>query len=65
MVESNHAEERLARIEQMIEALQREAAALKMITDRLAISAANQVRVVTLERVITLVPERDRRAYNR
>jgi len=33
MVESNHDEERLARIEQMLEALQRESAALKIMAN--------------------------------
>jgi hypothetical protein len=36
MVESNHEEERLARIEQMIETLQRESAALKVAIGTLA-----------------------------
>jgi len=37
MVESNHDEERLARAEQMIEALQRDTAALKIRTSRLTL----------------------------
>lgn len=37
MVESNHDEERLARVESMVEALQRETAALKAVTGRLTI----------------------------
>ena len=40
MVESNHDEERLARVEQMIEALQRESAALKVVTAELVIAVA-------------------------
>jgi hypothetical protein len=36
MVDSNHDEERLAHIEQMIEALQRESAALKVAFARMA-----------------------------
>ena len=35
VVESNHDEERIARIERMVEALQRESAALKIVTARL------------------------------
>ena len=35
MVESNHDEERLARIEQMIEALQREQVAIRVATAKL------------------------------
>ena len=35
MVESNHDEERLARIEQMIEALQREQVAIRLATAKL------------------------------
>ena len=38
MVESNHDEERFARVEQMIEALQRESAALKAAFTRLALA---------------------------
>jgi hypothetical protein len=40
MVECNHSEERLARVEQMIEALQREAAATKRVTAKLVVSVA-------------------------
>ena len=40
MVESNHTEERLARIEQMLEVLQRESAAAKAITAKLVIAIA-------------------------
>jgi hypothetical protein len=40
MVESNHDEERLARAEQMIEALQRESAALQLVTAKIARSVA-------------------------
>ncbi len=40
MVESNHEEERLARIEQMIEQLQRETALNKVLTGKLAIAVA-------------------------
>jgi hypothetical protein len=36
MVESNHDEERFARVEHMVEALQRESAALKVAVARLA-----------------------------
>ena len=35
MVESNHGEERLARIEQMLETLQRESAATKVMTAKI------------------------------
>jgi Flp pilus assembly CpaF family ATPase len=40
MVESNNEEERFARIEQMIEQLQREAAANKLVTGKLVIAVA-------------------------
>jgi len=40
MVESNHDEERLARVEQMIEALQRDSAALKVVTGKLVVAVA-------------------------
>lgn len=40
MVESNHTEERLARIEHMLETLQRESAATKMITAKLVLAVA-------------------------
>jgi hypothetical protein len=38
MVESNHAEERIARVERMIESLQRESVALKVITAKLVVA---------------------------
>lgn len=40
MVESNHDEERLARIEQMIERLQRESAINKVLTGKLVVAVA-------------------------
>ena len=40
MVESNHDEERLARIEHMVERLQREQAALTILTGKLAAAVA-------------------------
>jgi hypothetical protein len=40
MVESNHAEERIARVEHMVERLQRESAALKGITAKLVVAVA-------------------------
>ena len=40
MVESNHDEERLARIEHMVERLQREHAASRIVTARLAEAVA-------------------------
>ena len=49
MVESNNAEERLARIEEMIEALQRESAVLKRM-------AAKMVDVVQASPLIATVP---------
>ena len=38
MVESNHAEERLARVEQMLERLQRETATLQVLNKKLTVS---------------------------
>ena len=46
MVESNHDEERLARIEHLVEELQRESAAQKIITTKLLEAAAVKVQVV-------------------
>jgi len=43
VVESNHDEERIARIERMVEALQRESAALKIVTARLVSAVEVQV----------------------
>jgi hypothetical protein len=40
MVESNHNEERLARVERMIEALQRQSAVLKVVTAKLVVAVA-------------------------
>jgi hypothetical protein len=40
MVESNHDEERLVRVEHMIEALQRESAAFKVLTAKLVVAVA-------------------------
>ena len=44
MVESNHDEERFARVEHMIEALQRESAALKVLTAKLVLAVAVPTR---------------------
>lgn len=40
MVESNHDEERLARIEHMVEGLQRESVALQLVTAKIARAVA-------------------------
>jgi hypothetical protein len=40
MVESNHDEERMARVEHMIENLQRQTAALKVVTSKLVVAVA-------------------------
>jgi hypothetical protein len=52
MVEYNHDEERLARIEQMVERLQREQTALKLLTGKLiaAIAAAKPSVIITYDR---------------
>ena len=42
MVESNRDEERLARIEQMVERLQREQTALKLLTEKLIAAAVTK-----------------------
>jgi len=42
MVESNHEEERLARIEQMVERLQRDQAALTILTRKLIAASAGR-----------------------
>jgi hypothetical protein len=52
MVESNHDEERMARVEHMVEALQRDTARLTMLTGKLM--------AVSIENVSTQV-ERNRR----
>jgi len=46
MVERNHDEERLARIEHLVEELQRESAAQKIITTQLLKAAAIKVQVL-------------------
>ncbi|HXD17166.1 MAG TPA: hypothetical protein VN700_01990 [Vicinamibacterales bacterium] len=50
MVEYNHEEERLARIEQMVERLQRDQAALAVLTGKLIAAAAKPTVVITYDR---------------
>jgi hypothetical protein len=51
MVESNHAEERLARVERMLEKCRRESAALKVIAESkvvvIVVDASGATRVVS------------------
>ncbi len=48
MVEYNHDEERLARIEQMVERLQREQAVLRRLTEKLIAAGARAKRSVII-----------------
>jgi hypothetical protein len=53
MVESNHDEERLARIEHMLESLQRESAAFKLVASELiavAVQAAPDMAAAPFDR---------------
>ena len=67
MVEYNHDEERLARIEQMVERLQREQTALKLLTGKLiaAIAAAKPSVIITYDRRRRHNPARRSRAVYR
>jgi hypothetical protein len=67
MAEYNHDEERLARIEQMVERLQREQTALKLLTGNLfaAIAAAKPSVIITYDRRRRQNPARRRPAVYR
>jgi len=56
MVESNHEEERLVRIEHLVERLQREQAALTLLTARRIAANVKPSVVVTYERQLSTAP---------